>query len=346
MNKLIYILSILTILISSCKKEIVILENISVKGGEKHKYINNYKTPEKYNYIWDFGDGNTSTEINPTHAYIYPGNYFVSVSKYNKNGIFLSNQKLYYVKVKQLYRPDIHAVKVYTDNYDYNYKNRPITMYINLSENQSYKDYTYKLIVDNSDEYTQQRNDISFADTGNHNLQFTLTDNNNISTTFDTTIFVGDTISKINLKVPNTFESQLGTITEKYIIFNDDDSYHNYNLEDIENYPNTTNNLLRLYAGEYQIYRTYGSGYYNYTTAFFDPLKLVFLQTIENNTYIQEILPASDWASYYSFSQEYDEIYVIVVLIGTNGKAYGGEKLEIIPGTVSNLTIDLSFSNY
>lgn len=31
-------------------------------------------------HLWDFGDGHTSTEINPTHAYNYPGRYRVTLS--------------------------------------------------------------------------------------------------------------------------------------------------------------------------------------------------------------------------------------------------------------------------
>ncbi|MBK8424923.1 MAG: PKD domain-containing protein [Lewinellaceae bacterium] len=34
-------------------------------------------------YLWDFGDGQTSTEANPTHAYAAPGNYVVKLSSTN-----------------------------------------------------------------------------------------------------------------------------------------------------------------------------------------------------------------------------------------------------------------------
>ncbi len=34
-------------------------------------------------YLWDFGDGQTSTEANPTHAYAAPGNYIVKLSSTN-----------------------------------------------------------------------------------------------------------------------------------------------------------------------------------------------------------------------------------------------------------------------
>lgn len=36
-------------------------------------------------YLWEFGDGNTSTEINPVNTYL-PGTYFVSLTASNKEG--------------------------------------------------------------------------------------------------------------------------------------------------------------------------------------------------------------------------------------------------------------------
>ena len=35
---------------------------------------------------WDFGDGYTSTERNPTHTYSEPGNYTVNLEATNANG--------------------------------------------------------------------------------------------------------------------------------------------------------------------------------------------------------------------------------------------------------------------
>lgn len=34
-------------------------------------------------HVWDFGDGDTSTALNPTHAYNTPGNYQITLSTYN-----------------------------------------------------------------------------------------------------------------------------------------------------------------------------------------------------------------------------------------------------------------------
>lgn len=38
-------------------------------------------------YLWDFGDGNTSTDTNPTHSYLLPGTYTVLLTAYNCAGL-------------------------------------------------------------------------------------------------------------------------------------------------------------------------------------------------------------------------------------------------------------------
>jgi len=46
-------------------------------------------------WIWDFGDGNTSTELNPTHAYILPGSYTVSFYVSNVDGDYIKTRENY-----------------------------------------------------------------------------------------------------------------------------------------------------------------------------------------------------------------------------------------------------------
>ncbi len=41
-----------------------------------------------YSYQWDFGDGNTSTEINPIHSYSVPGNYTATFTVTDNEGNF------------------------------------------------------------------------------------------------------------------------------------------------------------------------------------------------------------------------------------------------------------------
>lgn len=44
-------------------------------------FINNSTNADSY--IWDFGDGNTSTEENPTHTYLTGGSYMVALQAFN-----------------------------------------------------------------------------------------------------------------------------------------------------------------------------------------------------------------------------------------------------------------------
>lgn len=46
-------------------------------------YFMNNSTGTSLNYYWDFGDGNTSTQANPTHTYSTPGSYTVCLSVWN-----------------------------------------------------------------------------------------------------------------------------------------------------------------------------------------------------------------------------------------------------------------------
>jgi hypothetical protein len=47
-----------------------------------------------YTYaLWDFGDGNTSTSVNPTHTYLASGPYIVTLFSYNSHGCADSTSK-------------------------------------------------------------------------------------------------------------------------------------------------------------------------------------------------------------------------------------------------------------
>src|SRR5262249_48491363 len=37
-------------------------------------------------YSWDFGDGNKSSEANPSHTYAYPGDYTITLTVYGPGG--------------------------------------------------------------------------------------------------------------------------------------------------------------------------------------------------------------------------------------------------------------------
>jgi PGF-pre-PGF domain-containing protein len=61
---------------------------------------------------WDFGDGNTSTNQNPTHTYYAAGNYIVNLTAANQNG---TDSKLAIITVLEQNEPQIPAVNFTTN---------------------------------------------------------------------------------------------------------------------------------------------------------------------------------------------------------------------------------------
>lgn len=87
MNKVFFQLACILILFSSCAKPVAdfTLGSGTPKAYTPQSFINNSKNATSY--VWDFGDGTQSTEMNPTHKYLHSGQYNVklTVSKGNKN---------------------------------------------------------------------------------------------------------------------------------------------------------------------------------------------------------------------------------------------------------------------
>jgi gliding motility-associated-like protein len=49
-------------------------------------FFNNSQNIQTPTYLWEFGDGTTSTETNPTHLYEFPGNYDITLTVTNQTG--------------------------------------------------------------------------------------------------------------------------------------------------------------------------------------------------------------------------------------------------------------------
>lgn len=83
LTKLFISLIVITLL-SSCKKPIAsfTLSSNNVSVGDTVYFANT--STDAYNYIWNFGDGNKSTDVNPTHVYTSQGAYIISLTASNR----------------------------------------------------------------------------------------------------------------------------------------------------------------------------------------------------------------------------------------------------------------------
>jgi hypothetical protein len=83
-----FIFACLGLFFTSCTKEMPVA-NFSFDGSTKRPpasivFTNNSVNSESY--LWDFGDGSTSTDVSPTHEFNQPGYYSVTLLAKNKAG--------------------------------------------------------------------------------------------------------------------------------------------------------------------------------------------------------------------------------------------------------------------
>ncbi|MEM6342586.1 MAG: PKD domain-containing protein [Bacteroidota bacterium] len=84
------------ILINNPNADFTSLSN-SVCTGRPVSFINNSSGADSY--TWNFGDGNTSTQTNPTHTYSTPGTYSVSLTANNSAGCSDTHIETNYITV-------------------------------------------------------------------------------------------------------------------------------------------------------------------------------------------------------------------------------------------------------
>ncbi|HLV40114.1 PKD domain-containing protein [Xanthomarina sp.] len=85
--------------------------------------------------LWDFGDGNTSTEINPVHTYADTGNYLVSLTV-TKCGKWDTKTKTLNISNLSIEEFDLNGITVFPN---------PISNRLNIKLNRNYKDLSIEV---------------------------------------------------------------------------------------------------------------------------------------------------------------------------------------------------------
>lgn len=85
--RLLPIILVISLIFAGCQKEPSANFSASktvVEIGETITFTN--ATTDGYDYEWDFGDGITSTDENPSHSYSQAGTFTVKMTAFSKNG--------------------------------------------------------------------------------------------------------------------------------------------------------------------------------------------------------------------------------------------------------------------
>jgi PKD repeat protein len=84
-NKLLPIIFVLFVFVMGCNKRPVADFTVNISNPDTDQLIEFTNTSaDGKTYVWDFGDGTTSTEMSPSHSYSEAGAYLVELTVYSK----------------------------------------------------------------------------------------------------------------------------------------------------------------------------------------------------------------------------------------------------------------------
>lgn len=175
--------------------------SVNVCAGADVSFINN-SSDMKANMVWDFGDGNSSTELNPVHSYVLPGTYTVTL-KGSKSSTEANHSVS--VTVNPAPTPMFSSGRK-LDGYV------AIPLYSFSTGTQAGETAVWSF----SDGLAKSGNSAThlFREAGNHKAKLTVTNQYGCSTTVDETI---TTYESFNLLAPNTFTPDGDGINETFI---------------------------------------------------------------------------------------------------------------------------------
>jgi PKD repeat protein len=142
-------------------------------------------------WVWDFGDGNTSTEQNPTHVYATEGIFTVSFTVYEADGDSDTEMKVDYINVTRENQPPV------------SYPNGPYTgtegVALLFSASGSYDpdgsiiSFAWDFGFGDGNTSTEMNTTHTYAQNGTYNVTLVVTDNEGATDTKTTTATIDDT---------------------------------------------------------------------------------------------------------------------------------------------------------
>lgn len=163
-------------------------------GNGTIQFTNESKNAE--GYLWDFGDNNTSWEIDPKHTYNTNGTYEVKLSAKNTNGTTEIKQN---VTIADAPKP--------VADFNFTYGSNGFVQFNNLSKNAK----SYQWTFGNGQTTTDQNPAIYYNPNGNYSVTLTAKNDNGENT-------VSKTVSITNIFVPTTGQMVFWTSSGNYNI--------------------------------------------------------------------------------------------------------------------------------
>ncbi len=169
-------------------------------------FFNNLSTPidSTYDVLWDFGDGNTSTEISPTHQYIEPGVYSISLEVTSPIGCFVEDNFDNYITILE------------SPIADFSYLPRQLTSLTPVATftDESFEPSSWFWKFDDIGTSFLQNPVFEFPDTGLQVVSLLVTHE---SGCVDSTQQIIDVIPQVTYFLPNAFTPNFDDLNDEFI---------------------------------------------------------------------------------------------------------------------------------